>query len=565
MQTLRLQLTRVCLPWSPRILGCCYSTRKGPPCIGIDLGNTNSCVAYLDDDGEPRVITFTDSPSVPTVMSFLNSGQRLFGSTAKKSATVNSPHCLQSTKRLIGRQFDAPDTPKEMHMLTNRLVPTQSGHIAVEVMETTYSMTHVTAMFLNHLKMLCELHFDAPIETAVVSVPARFDPDQRQATFDAVNIAGFPVFDIIEEPVAAALAYGLHHAVPDGRPRQLALVCDLGGSTFDLSVLAISGKQFDIKSTVGDCLLGGDDWDKLLFDHWSKEFYEQHGIDIRTNGMASRELRGHCEQAKVTLSTQEVAVVKLPFFIRTRGSRSQAVSRDGRQTQPHLPGHFAISRPAFEELCKPLFDRVTALLHQAIEQAGVSPSDIDSVVLVGAMTAMPRIRSLLQEIFPQSSIVDSASVPPDQAVAMGAACRAGMLQGRLPTVEVTQPSPQVGLLDRITSVFSRKPAAFKLPPETIQSLKAEIEKYNADEDARVERDDAIREATAVLKRCVDFRAELEDSNQTISKPLLAHIQSLEWWKERVGLQQDHVGELTRATEEALEFLTAESKRLNKNL
>jgi len=547
----------------------------GPPCIGIDLGTTNSCIAYLKD-GRPEVISFTGSPSVPTVIRFLNNGQRLFGDSAKKAMAVHSRYTVKSAKRLIGRRFDDPETPKEVPMLTNDLVRTESGHCAIRIGDTVHSITELTAMFLNHLSLMCEVQFGARVERAVVSVPARFTADQRQATYDAAAAAGFPAFDLIDEPVAAALAYGLHHQQPDGASTSISprtiLVFDLGGSTTDISILTVIGSDFDVRASVGDCLLGGDDFDSLLFDHWCREFKESHGLDVRANSMAARELQVWCERAKIALSTEEVARVHIPVFMRnplTSRDASRAILRDGGRQPPSLiPGRFQIARPAYDALCEPLHARCRALLKAALQEAGAQPSEITAVVLVGAMTAMPGVRRLLQEEFPATAIVESPAAPPDQAVAMGAAIRAGMLHGVLPSVTVrhqsscgwvrpSQRSPEhrpSGLWAWL-SPSPPPPSYYAMPPEEVAALRESIALYNRLEDDRVVREEALQEAAAVWLRVTEHITELEDTRQMKPPPeLLALRDGLQFWRERVLSEKDHLDALRSATQDCAAYL-----------
>mmetsp|Transcript_7280 Transcript_7280/g.18403 ORF Transcript_7280/g.18403 Transcript_7280/m.18403 type:complete len:660 (+) Transcript_7280:114-2093(+) len=379
--------------------------------IGIDLGTTNSCVAVVEG-GAPRVIENVEGQrTTPSVVAFTAKGERLVGVTAKRQATSNPAGTLYATKRLIGRRFDDPETQKDMKMVPYKIVKAPNGDAWVEVRGEQYPPAKVAAFVLTKMKETAEKHLGHPVTEAVITVPAYFNDAQRQATKDAGKIAGLEVRRIINEPTAAALAYGLNK---NANEEKTVVVYDLGGGTFDVSILEIDNGVFEVKSTNGDTFLGGEDFDNAVLNYMVEQYKKDKGVDLSKDPLSLQRLREAAEKAKCELSTMTETSINLPYI--TAG--------------PEGPMHLemSISRSTYESLVEDLIQRTVAPCKKALSDAGLKPSDIDEVILVGGMVRTPRVKSVVSSIFGKEP---HQGVNPDEAVALGAAINAGVLEGKM--------------------------------------------------------------------------------------------------------------------------------------
>ncbi|HNR32659.1 MAG TPA: molecular chaperone DnaK [Candidatus Hydrogenedentes bacterium] len=375
--------------------------------IGIDLGTTNSCVAVMES-GEPVVIANAEgSRTTPSMVAFTRDGERLVGAAAKRQAVTNPQNTVFSIKRFMGRRHS--EVAEEEKMVPYKVTSTPSGDCQVEVSGKTYRPPEISAMILQKMRETAESYLGSKVEKAVVTVPAYFNDAQRQATKDAGRIAGLDVLRIINEPTAAALAYGL-----DRKKDEKVAVYDLGGGTFDISILAIGDDSFEVLSTNGDTHLGGDNFDQRIIDWLAEEFLRDSGIDLRKDPMALQRLKEAGEKAKCELSTTLSTDVNLPF-----------VTADASGPK-HL--NYTLTRAKLEQLCDDLLQRTKNPCYRAIEDANVRPSDIDEVILVGGMTRMPAVGAIVKEIFGKEP---HRGVNPDEVVAVGAAIQAGVLAGEV--------------------------------------------------------------------------------------------------------------------------------------
>ena len=387
--------------------------------IGIDLGTTNSCVA-LFENGAPDIVSNSEgSRTTPSVVGFTESGETLVGQIAKRQAVTNPEQTIFAVKRLIGRKFEHKEVHEFAEVAPFQIEAAQNGDAWVRVGQRVYSPQEIAALVLGKMKDTVSDFLGEPIDTAVITVPAYFDDSQRQATQDAGKIAGLNVLRIINEPTAAALAYGLG----DEENKRIAIF-DLGGGTFDISVLDIADGVFEVRSTSGDTFLGGEDFDRRLVDHLMSGFESEHGIDLRADKMALQRLKEAAERAKHELSSSEETDVNLPFI---------AADDAG-------PKHLttAIAREQFEELVSDLLDRLVEPCNVALQSAGLSRDEIDEVILVGGMTRMPAIQRKVEEIFGKPP---SKCVNPDEVVAAGAAIQAGVLTGEVANVLLLDVTP----------------------------------------------------------------------------------------------------------------------------
>src|SRR5947199_6418493 len=351
-----------------------------PKVIGIDLGTTNSCVAIIEG-GDPIVITNAEGGRItPSVVAFTESGERLVGQIARRQAITNPENTIFAIKRLIGRRFDDPEVQKASKVLPYKVVRADNGDAWVEVRGRKYSPAEISAFILQKMKQTAEDHLGEKVTEAVVTVPAYFNDSQRQATKDAGKIAGLNVLRIINEPTAASLAYGL-----DKKKDEKIAVFDLGGGTFDVSILEIGEGVFEVKATNGDTHLGGDDWDQVLIDYIADEFKRENGIDLRKDQMALQRLKEAAERAKKDLSQATTTDINLPF-----------ITADASGPK-HL--QMSLSRSKFEQLVDPLIERCRGPVLRALQDSKYKPSDIDEVVLVGGMTRVPKVQALVKEIF----------------------------------------------------------------------------------------------------------------------------------------------------------------------
>jgi molecular chaperone DnaK len=392
--------------------------------IGIDLGTTNSCVAVMEN-GAPKVIENSEGArTTPSVVAYMDDGEILVGAPAKRQAVTNPKNTLYAVKRLIGRRFDEKEVQKDIDLMPYRIVKADNGDAWIEVRGRKVASQEVSAQVLMKMKKTAEDYLGEPVTEAVITVPAYFNDSQRQATKDAGRIAGLEVKRIINEPTAAALAFGLDKKKGD---RKIA-VYDLGGGTFDISIIeiaAVEGEhQFEVLSTNGDTFLGGEDFDQRLMDYLCDEFKKESGIDLRKDMLALQRLKDAAEKAKIELSSSQQTEVNLPYITADQSG----------------PKHLAvkITRAKFESLVEDLIERTIEPCRIAVKDAGVKLSDIDDVILVGGQTRMPKVQDKVKEFFGKDARKD---VNPDEAVAIGAAIQGGVLQGDVKDVLLLDVTP----------------------------------------------------------------------------------------------------------------------------
>ena len=415
--------------------------------IGIDLGTTNSCVAVLEG-GEPTVINSTEGGrTTPSIVGFAKDGERLVGQAAKRQAVTNPENTVFSIKRFMGRMFD--EVGNEIKEVPYMVEKSESGSVVVKAADKTYTPPEIGAMVLQKLKQTAEDHLGTTVTDAVITVPAYFNDSQRQATKDAGKIAGLNVKRIINEPTAASLAYGL-----DKKKDETIAVFDLGGGTFDISILELGDGVFEVKSTSGDTHLGGDDFDQKVIDWIASEFKSSDGIDLKKDPMALQRLREAAETAKKELSTSKQTEINLPF-----------VTADSSGPK-HL--NLTLTRAKFEELVSDLVERIVDPCLKAIKDAGLSAADINEVVLVGGSTRMPKIQEKVKEIFEKEP---NHSVNPDEVVALGAAIQGGVLSGDVDDILLLDVTPlslgietlgsvSTKLIERNTTIPTKKSQVF---------------------------------------------------------------------------------------------------------
>ena len=387
--------------------------------IGIDLGTTNSCVAILEGSDPVLIPNAEGSRTTPSVVAFTEEGDRLVGQIAKRQAVTNPDNTLFAIKRLIGRRFQDDEVQKMIETVPFDIIEAENGDAWVQVGDETYSPPQISAIVLEKMKSTAEEYLGEAVTKAIVTTPAHFDDSQRQATKDAGKIAGLDVQRIINEPTAAALAYG---SDPDASNR--IAVFDLGGGTFDISILDLTEGVYEVRSTNGDTFLGGEDFDLRLMDYCLQMFEEESGADLRGDAMALQRLKEAAEKAKQELSSVEETEINLPFI---------TVDEEG-------PKHLkvALTRALLEDLVDDLIERLAGPCEQALSDADLKPTDVDTVLLVGGMTRMPRVRERVQEIFEQAP---STEVNPDEVVAVGAAIQAGVLSGETKDVLLLDVTP----------------------------------------------------------------------------------------------------------------------------
>jgi molecular chaperone DnaK len=437
--------------------------------IGIDLGTTNSCVAIMEG-GDPKVIENSEGTrTTPSIVAFPDSGERLVGQIAKRQSVTNPTRTLFAIKRLIGRKFSDPEVKKSIQLSPFAIVEGPNGDAMVKVEGKTYSAAEISAMILGKMKKTAEEYLGETVTEAVVTVPAYFNDAQRQATKDAGKIAGLNVQRIINEPTAAALAYGL-----DKKGEETVAVFDLGGGTFDVSILEIGDGVFEVKSTNGDTFLGGEDFDMRIVNWLADEFKRENGIDLRTDKMALQRLKEEAEKAKKELSSSLETDINLPF-----------ITADA--TGPkHL--NIRLSRAKLEALVADLIDRCEGPCRTALKDAGLDPSKIDEVILVGGMTRMPKVQEKVKAIFGKEP---HKGVNPDEVVAVGAAIQGGVLKGDVKDVLLLDVTPlslgietlggvMTKLIEKNTTVPTKKSQVFSTaadsqPAVSIHVLQGERE------------------------------------------------------------------------------------------
>jgi molecular chaperone DnaK len=405
--------------------------------IGIDLGTTNSCVAVMEG-GKPKVIENAEGArTTPSIVAFAKDGERLIGQPAKRQAVTNPDNTIFAVKRLIGRRFDDPVTKKDTELVPYRIARGPNGDAWVNAGGKDYSPSQISAFTLQKMKETAESYLGETVTQAVITVPAYFNDAQRQATKDAGQIAGLEVLRIINEPTAAALAYGLEKQ--DGKT---IAVYDLGGGTFDISVLEIGDGVFEVKATNGDTFLGGEDFDNKIVDYLADQFKKKEGLDLRAEKLALQRLKEAAEKAKIELSSAQTTEVNLPFIT----ARMEA----GNTTPLHLVE--TITRADLERLVEDLIKRTLEPCRKALKDAGLEPDAIADVVLVGGMTRMPRVREVVKGFFGKEPHV---GVNPDEVVAMGAAIQAGVLQGDVKDVLLLDVTPLSLGIETLGGVFTR--------------------------------------------------------------------------------------------------------------
>lgn len=401
--------------------------------IGIDLGTTNSCVAVMEG-GKPKVIENAEGArTTPSIVAFAKDGERLIGQPAKRQAVTNPDNTVFAVKRLIGRRYDDPITKKDTELVPYTIVKGSNGDAWVKAGGEDYSPSQISAFILQKMKETAESYLGETVTQAVITVPAYFNDAQRQATKDAGKIAGLEVLRIINEPTAAALAYGL-----DKDNNKTIAVYDLGGGTFDISILEIGDGVFEVKATNGDTFLGGEDFDSKLVQYFADEFKKVEGIDLTKDKLALQRLKEAAEKAKIELSSAQTTEVNLPFITADQNGPKHLVK--------------TLSRAELERLVDDLITRTLDPCRKAMADAGVKSAQIDEVVLVGGMTRMPKVRQVVKEFFGKEP---HTGVNPDEVVAIGAAIQAGVLQGDVKDVLLLDVTPLSLGIETLGGVFTR--------------------------------------------------------------------------------------------------------------
>ncbi|MDE8651928.1 molecular chaperone DnaK [Novosphingobium album (ex Liu et al. 2023)] len=431
--------------------------------IGIDLGTTNSCVAVMDG-GKPKVIENSEGArTTPSIVAFTKDGERLIGQPAKRQAVTNGDNTIFAVKRLIGRRFDDPVTKKDTELVPYTIVKGKNGDAWVNAGGEDYSPSQISAFILQKMKETAESYLGESVTQAVITVPAYFNDAQRQATKDAGQIAGLEVLRIINEPTAAALAYGLEKQ--DGKT---IAVYDLGGGTFDVSILEIGDGVFEVKSTNGDTFLGGEDFDSKLVEWLADKFKAKENMDLRTDKLALQRLKEAAEKAKIELSSTATTEINLPFIT--------ARMEGGSTTPLHLVE--TVTRSDLERMVDDLIRRTLEPCRKALADAGITAAQVDDVVLVGGMTRMPKVRDVVKDFFGKEP---HTGVNPDEVVAMGAAIQAGVLQGDVKDVLLLDVTPlslgietlggiMTKMIDRNTTIPTKKSQVYSTAEDNQQAV-----------------------------------------------------------------------------------------------
>ena len=431
--------------------------------IGIDLGTTNSCVAVMEGQ-TPKVIENAEGMrTTPSIVAFTDDGERLVGQPAKRQAVTNPERTIFAVKRLIGRRYDDPMVEKDKKLVPYKIVRASNGDAWVEIEGKTYSPSQISAFILQKMKETAEAYLGSKVEQAVITVPAYFNDAQRQATKDAGKIAGLEVLRIINEPTAAALAYGL-----DKNKTGTIAVYDLGGGTFDVSILEIGDGVFEVKSTNGDTFLGGEDFDMRLVNYLADEFQKEQGIDLRRDKLALQRLKEAAEKAKIELSSTTQTEINLPFITADASGPKHLTMK--------------LTRAKFEALVDDLVQKTIEPCRQAIKDAGLSAADINEVVLVGGMTRMPKVQEVVKQLFGKEP---HKGVNPDEVVAVGAAIQGGVLKGEVKDLLLLDVTPlslaietlggvATPMIPRNTTIPTKKTETFSTAADNQTSVEVHV-------------------------------------------------------------------------------------------